>query len=251
MREYPPILTGSEQQQIRSIRDYLVRLAKSLDEASLDAAPESAEKERQTADKLAAIRKNAANLRALIVKTADAAESVALELGATRQEMASYYLAKSDFGSYIEQAQTSFAATARGVVESYDFQSLIDAVSARTAALDSYLTSIRGEIRRGVITDPGTGEQALGIAIAENLQFTGAVHTEDGLDYYELSPGQTLGLYTASGWQFWVNGSKRGWFDSADGSLHVVSEVVEDMLQLGAGWVFSTVGGLGIKYTGS
>lgn len=251
MREYPPILTGSEQQQIRSIRDYLVRLAKSLDEASLDAAPESAEKERQTADKLAAIRKNAANLRALIVKTADAADSVALELGATRQEMASYYLAKSDFGSYMEQAQTSFAATARGVVESYDFQSLIDAVSTRTAALDSYLTSIRGEIRRGVITDPGTGEQALGIAIAENLQFTGAVHTEDGLDYYELSPGQTLGLYTASGWQFWVNGSKRGWFDSADGSLHVVSEVVEDTLQLGAGWVFSTVGGLGIKYTGS
>ena len=91
----------------------------------------------------------------------------------------------------------------------------------------------------------------MGIAIAENLQFTGQVHEEDGLKYYELSPGQTLGLYTATGWQFWVNGSKRGGFDSRDGRLHVISEVVEDGLQLGPDWAVSTAGGFGIKYLGA
>ncbi len=250
MYEYPPILTGSEQQQLQAIRDYLVRLARSLDEAALAAEPKSPQSTEQKEESIAAIRQNAANLRALVVKTAQEAETVAQELGETRHELESSYLAKSDFGAYMEQAQTSFAATARGVVDSYDFQALIDAVSAHSAELDSYLTSIRGEIRRGIITDPGTGEQALGIAIAENLQFTGAVHREDGLDYYELAPGQTLGLYTATGWQFWVNGSKRGWFAAADGSLHVVSEVVEDKLQIGSDWLLSAVGGLGIKYVG-
>ena len=77
------------------------------------------------------------------------------------------------------------------------------------------------------------------------------MHEEDGLKYYELAPGQTLGLYTATGWQFWVNGSKRGWFDSRDGRLHVISEVVEDGLQLGADWAVSTAGGFGIKYLGA
>ncbi len=256
--EYPPILQGSPQQQLGALRDYLVRMARSLDAAE---AAASAKEERAAAkvasakkggsqseeDKLAAIRRNAANLRALIVKTAEQAETIAIDLGATRQEMESYYLAKSDFGEYMEQAKADFTTTARGVVESYDFTSLIEAVSGRTDELNSYLTSIQGEIRRGIITDPGTGETALGIAISENLQFTGVVHEQDGLQYYELAQGQTLGLYTSTGWQFWVNGSKRGWFDSADGSLHVISEVVEDRLQIGDRWTITTAGGWGIR----
>ena len=263
MYEYPPILTGSEQQQLLALRDYLVRLAKSMETAETAA---SGKDERAAAgaapakktgvrdeqeEKLAALRRNAANLRALIVKTAGEADTLAMELGAVRQDMESRYLAKSDFGEYMEQVKTSFTATARGVVESYDFASLIEAVNDRADTLDLYMTAIRGEIRRGLITDPGTGETVTGIAIAENLQFTGEVHEEDGLKYYELAPGQTLGLYTATGWQFWVNGSKRGWFDSRDGRLHVISEVVEDGLQLGADWAVSTAGGFGIKYLGA
>ena len=271
MVEYPPILTGSEAQQLAALRDYLVRVARSLEgeTRAVDAPSVTAASRRDSSpgggaknsgskseakaqeEKLAAIRRNAEKLRALIVKTAEEAEALSVELGATRQEMASYYLAKSDFGAYMEQAEAAFVSTARGVVESYSFASLIEALSAQADATDSYLTSVLGEIRRGIITDPGTGEQALGIAIAENLQFTGQVHTEGGLDYYELTPGQTLGLYTSRGWQFWVNGSKRGWFDSGDGSLHVIGEVVEDRLQLGASWVLTASGGLGIKYVGA
>lgn len=259
MYEYPPILQGSEQEQLRTLRDYLVRMARSLEAAQqAQAAPtpagaaaaQTAREKRTEEDRLAALRRNAARLRALIVKTAGDADTLASEIGSLRHDMESDYLARSDFGTYMEQAQASFQATARGVVESYDFAALIEAVSDRTEELDLYLTTLRGEIRRGLITDPETGETVLGIAVAENLQFTGAVHEEDGLTYYELSPGQTLGLYTSTGWQFWVNGSKRGWFDSRDGRMHVISEVIEDHLQLGADWSLSVSGGFGIKYVG-
>ncbi len=262
MYEYPPILSGSEQQQLHALRDYLVRMARSLETAEQAAAASAqaieteqsqaaAREKKEAEDKLSALRRNAANLRALIVKTAGEAESFSEELGAVRQDMESRYLAKSEFGDYMEQIRSSFLTTARGVVESYDYTALIEAVGRRTDALDLYLTAIRGEIRRGLITDPGTGETVMGIAIAENLLFTGEVYEEDGLQYYELAPGQTLGLYTATGWQFWVNGSKRGWFDSRDGKLHVIGEVIEDRLRLGDAWELSSAGGLGIKYVGA
>jgi hypothetical protein len=112
------------------------------------------------------------------------------------------------------------------------------------------MTAIRGEIRRGLITDPESGETAMGIAISEELSFTGVEHTEAGLTYYELTPGQTLGLYTATGWQFWINGSKRGWFDSRDGMLHVANLAVETSLMLGGGWLITASGGFGIRYMG-
>ena len=69
----------------------------------------------------------------------------------------------------------------------------------------------------------------------------------EGLRYYELSPGSTLGLYTATGWQFWISGSKRGWFDSADGMLHVTNLAADSSLRLGGDWLLTADGGLGIR----
>lgn len=265
MFEYPPILKGSEQQQLSALRDYLVRMARSLEAAreaadeaaSAAAAPTSAASAAPVAASAAdaeAARLNAGELRALITKTARRLDT---ELDTVQQNvdrvdasLREDYLARSDFGAYTEQAALAMTATARSVVESYDYAQRIDAQAAALDALDSYLTAIRGEIRRGLITDPETGEQVLGIAIAESLRFTGQTHSAGGLTYYELSPGQTLGLYTATGWQFWINGAKRGWFDSADGMLHVTRMRAVDSIDLGDSWQLRSAGGLGIKYTG-
>ena len=88
------------------------------------------------------------------------------------------------------------------------------------------------------------------ITAAETLRFTGNETTQAGLTYYELAPGQTLGLYTSTGWQFWLNGSKRGWFDSRDGMLHVANLAVENSLRLGGDWLITTSGGFGLRYVG-
>ena len=112
------------------------------------------------------------------------------------------------------------------------------------------MTGLGGQIRRGIIEDPVTHEMHLGIAISETLSFTGQTQSVGGVTYYERTPGQTLGLYTARGWQFWINGVRRGWFSSEDSKLHISNLVVEEKLQLGADWQIGTGGGFGIRYTG-
>jgi len=113
------------------------------------------------------------------------------------------------------------------------------------------MTEINGQIRRGIVTDPSTGEVVTGIAISQSLRFTGEIERgEDGAEYYRLASGQTFGLYTATGWQFWIDGCKKGWYDSVDGMLHIANVAVEDKLQLGGGWQLVSLDGLGLRYTG-
>ena len=250
MYELPPILRGDEQQQLRELRDYLVRMARDLDKTVEAAATEAAEKQARTlkvsAD-TAGSRGNYDTLRGLIIKTAD---TVQHNLDIITEELHEDYLALSDFGAYQEQINTTIETTARGVVESYGYDAALLALDSQMETVMEVTNSIRGEIRRGLITDPETGETALGIAIAETLSFTGNETTQEGLTYYELSPGQTLGLYTSTGWQFWINGSKRGWFDSRDGMLHVANLAVENSLRLGGDWLITTSGGFGLRYVG-
>ncbi len=252
--DMPPILQGTPEQQISALRNFLVRLADTLQAEIGDDKINEAVKQATTAAAVgsgsaakAEIDKNAQNLRQLITKTADSIYSYVDEI---TQNLSSVYVAKSEFGTYQETVNTTIQQTAKQTVESYDFQSQIDAVNSRADSTDRFVTTIRGEIRRGLITDPETGETQMGIAISENLTFTGETEEENGLTYYKLAPGQTLGLYTATGWQFWINGSKRGWFDSEDGMLHVANIVVEDKLQIGDGWLMTTTGGFGLRYTG-
>ena len=264
MYEYPPILKGTEREQLRELRDYLVRMTRSLRQAqeaagrmeqaeahgSAAASAVPGQTASSAASELAELRGRAGQLRSLIIKTAERIDGVRMETERLDAALREDYLALSDFGSYTEQAELRMSATARQVLESYDFQEQIAALGQSLDGLDRYMTSIRGEIRRGLITDPESGEQVLGIAIAENLSFTGQVHEREGLHYYELSPGQTLGLYTAAGWQFWINGARIGWFDSGDGMLHVTRMRVVESICLSDSWRFSSAGGLGIQYIG-
>lgn len=268
MYELPPILKGSERQQIASLRDYLVRMSRSLEAAQLEQdAPATAEGvsaspaavtvagagsgNRQSSpvssEDLAAMRQNTARLKSLIVKTAEDMDSRVTRLYEALEDS---YVARSEFGTYAEIASSSARAEARQIVESFEFRSLLEAVNSRFGGVDRHLTSLDGEIRRGCLTDPDTGELIFGIAIAENLSFTGEVVTENGLVYGQLSPGQTLGLYTANGWQFWQSGARRGWFDAADGLLHLTGLSAADSLRLGGGWLVTAADGLGIKYCG-
>ncbi|MBR5342603.1 MAG: hypothetical protein IK149_01755 [Oscillospiraceae bacterium] len=201
----------------------------------------------QTEDAIAEARRRARDLKELIIKTADEVTHYADRIVTELNEV---YVAKSDFGEYTQSVETTIEQTAQGVVDSYHYSELIEALSGEVGALDTYLTTINGQIRRGIVTDPGTQQQVLGITISENLQFTGTEYEEGGVTYYELTPGQTFGMYTSTGWQFWVNGVKIGWFDSSDSKLHVSGVVAEDNMQLGGDWLITHTGGFGIRYIG-
>ncbi|MBQ9662209.1 MAG: hypothetical protein IJV40_03540 [Oscillospiraceae bacterium] len=153
------------------------------------------------------------------------------------------YLARSEFGTFQENVTSMIETTAKGVVESYDYGSSIQSVQDSIGMLQSYYTSIQGEIRRGIVEDPDNpGEYVTGIAIAQALKFSGECgptdprNPGDGYTYYYMNSGQTFGLYTSVGWQFWIDGYKKGWYNSQDGMLHVANVLVESILQIGAHW---------------
>lgn len=242
MYELPPQVSGSS--DILALRDYLVRLAKELERVgNTDAIVTSlvgkvSEKAKQQAVK--AVQDQSQSLKALIVKNANEITAYADSINT---DLHSHYVAISDYGNYYEDIETKVQQTARATVESYHYTESI-------SALNSYMTELNGQIRRGLIEDPDTHEVNLGIAISENLRFTGQTQDVGGDTYYELEGGQTLGLYTSTGWQFWINGHKRGWFSSEDSMLHVANIIVENKLQAGADWEISVSGGFGLKYIG-
>lgn len=270
MFDLPPILSGSSSEKLTALRNYLVRLAQELNNAenqpvqqtvkvSADGKREFASGENASGD-IEAVQKNAAALRQLIIKTGDKltediekSEQSSMHYADGQIDALSHtYLAKSEFGSFTENIESQIASTAKGVVESYDYESRIMSNQENLELLQYYVSSMDGQIRRGIVTDPETGLEVTGIAISQNLQFTGAiVRGEDGADYYQLSSGQTFGLYTSTGWQFWINGWKKGWYDSVDGMLHIANVAVESTLQLGGQWQLVNTNGFGIKYTGS
>lgn len=172
----------------------------------------------------------------------------------------SMYVAQSEYGAFQEEIVAQIETTAKGVVESYNYESEIQSMQENIDLMQHYYTNIDGEIRRGIVEDPETGEYVTGIAISQNLQFEGECgptdenNPGDGYTYYYLNAGQTFGLYTSTGWQFWIDGYKVGWFDSLDGKLHVATVLVEESIQFGPNWQLrSTAGGseFELLYTGS
>lgn len=279
-RELPPILTGNNQKDLQRIRDYLVRIANQLGEAS-QAMPgnyaavsvsskggKAAGEPSPAAKDIEDIRNNARQLRQLIIKTADDlhrkdsdlegqisnGDSFTVSYADQKVEaLSSVYVAQSEFGAYQEHINTQIETTAKGVVESYGYEEQINSAQDSIELLQTYYTALNGEIRRGIILDPDTGDYVTGIAISQNLQFTGEIQRgDDGFNYYYLNSGQTFGLYTSTGWQFWIDGHKKGWFSSTDGMLHVSNIVVENSLQIGAEWQIRRGNGeFEIAYIGS
>ena len=273
--EKPPILRGTEREQIGALRDYLFRMAQSLETAAAAETVASAASvvkadgsralkpggaNQQTVDD---VRRNARELRDLILKSArdlegqiSAGDATVIQYVESKtEEYNSLYVAQSDFGTFTETIGSEIESTARGVVESYNYGSAIESMGA---IVQNYFTQINGEIRRGIIEDPETHEYELGIAISQNLTFSGecgpddANNPGDGYTYYYLNSGQTFGLYTSTGWQFWIDGYKRGWFNSEDGMLHVKQIVVEQSLQIGDSWqiITNASNALEIRYVG-
>lgn len=243
MYELPPQVSGSS--DILALRDYLVRLAKELEHVgNTDAIVTSlvgkvSDKAKQQAVK--AVQDQSQSLKALIVKNANEITAYADSINT---DLHSHYVAISDYGNYYEDIETKVQQTARATVESYHYTDAIQ-------GLNSFMSDLNGQIRRGIIEDPDDPSILhLGIAISENVKFTGDTVDVGGVTYYEIDKEQTFGLYTSKGWQFWIGGQKMGWFDAEDSMLHVANIIVENKLLAGADWEISVSGGFGLKYIG-
>ena len=103
---------------------------------------------------------NYPRLRALIEKTAGEIYS---HVDAINRQLRADYVARSELGEFEERVTAGMEATARGVVEDYDYDARLTASDERAGRIEEHLRSLSGQIRRGLITDPETGEQVLGM----------------------------------------------------------------------------------------
>ena len=269
--ELPPVLKGTEEQQLIAMRDYLVRLAQSLDRVAADNATVLAEVKGRTAKGKSSVRADPATveelqeqanlLKSLIIKTANEVTQY-VDDGFL---MTTYASDTGVTGYYQEILRSQVETTAGSVIESYDFGNIVSAVVQDDFdSIQAFMTLIDGEIRRGVIEDPTTHQDVIGIAISQKMSFYSnddpdpshqPIIGEDGQTYYRIQENQTFGFYTSTGWQFWINGQKVGWFDStsSDAALHVASAVIENHVQIGSKWLIDVTDGgeeIGFRYIG-
>lgn len=255
--EKPPMLGGNPAADLAALRDYLFRMSRGLEDVTVAvstgnvAGSQAASGGGAAKATIEKVRQNAEELKALIIKNAtelqeqieDGDASVTSYVDQQVNYYNSLYVAKSEYGTFTETIDSRITTTAQGVVESYDYDAMIQSNQDSIHLLQNYLTSIDGEIRRGIVQDPDTGNYVTGIAIAQKLSFTGECGTDDpnhpegdNYTYYYMTEGQTFGLYTSTGWQFWIDGHKKGWFNSLDGMLHIANVFIEQNLQFGSQW---------------
>lgn len=259
----PPQLSGSPEQQIAALRDWMFQRVKELDVISsvetddVVVTKDGSGRTIITKGESSTVQKMASDLKSLILKTANEVEAYA---DRKMETFSSEYLARSEFGVFQQTVQATMETTAQGVEENYD---LIQAVTDDVHTLSEHYEEISGQVVRGIVQDPEyepgselhPTEYVIGIAIAQNIQVSGEVDPgdapDDGHTYYYLDSGQTFGLYTSTGWQFWINGLKVGWYSSLDGNLHVASIKIEKTIQMGD-WALKQRGSnFGILYVGA
>jgi len=202
--------------------------------------------------------------------------TLAGQFGLVWDEEAEDYYSETDIdpitelrGRHYETILTKIRADAESITESFTMQqvtTLEGNINDLTAAVVNTTNLVNGQIRRGFIDwynpQTQTTERVFGIVIASRNVFSssGASVTPSGEvnPYYEISSdsGMCFGLYTATGWQFWNDGKKLGWFDTNDGQLHVNNIRIETNLVMGS-WrlsnrkINSTEDAFGIKFTGA
>lgn len=251
----PPLLRGTEKEQLAQLRDYLFQLQRQLGtaltaveqgEVSVEAAQKIASRGSDgTAATQEALSQQAASLKSLIVKTADL---VYQEMDRITAELHSDYVAQSDFGTYQESVNTQFAATAESVTQQISYASEIAAAAnaATSDALQSYIVNTNGFIRQGIIRYDGA-VPIIGIAIGQDIQTTGT-GTKDGREYPVIDTGSAMSTFTAEKLSFYLNGAEVAYV--SNNRLFITDAEVTGSLRMGD-WEINRSNGFSIKWIGS
>lgn len=233
----PPTLTGSEQNQITVLKDYLFRMSRMLNDAvnglDLDNFSRKSivrETISQSQETTKSLMQRAESLKALIISTAHTIMSIDEIMD---KILTSEQFAQSIFGTYKrkEEGHYTFDASKfsgdlskeEWVTDlSVDYDKLHtvlygtegddDDVGAliRLGALEAYKITNEANFKLGWVTMDG--EDVVGLALGQKFMFEAASNpkTIDGVTYepLKLTETQAYGaLYTSKGIQFYVDGN--------------------------------------------
>lgn len=251
----PPILNGSERQQLVQVRQYLYQMSRDLNFALNNltegnfATGSMAHKVLNGGDTEGQLGTEAKNqlstLKSLIIKTAD---TVRAEMDLLEARLSSTYVAQSTFGTFAEEINTQLTATAENVQQSIDYQAqLTDDLNGITSEFNRYVIETGGYIKQGIIGYEN-GVPIVGIAIGQDIKVTGA-DTKDGKEYEIIDTSSNMSVWTPNKLAFYVNGMEAAYV--SNGAFYVADIYVLLRLFLGQQkWQISVDRGFTIKWIG-
>ena len=229
----PPILNGTEKDQLLTLQRYLNTMSDKLNQALMtitieQMAPEAQQTIKTAAGSKADAEKQYNGLKSMIVKTA---EIVRNEMDEISTELNAHYDALSEqFGSYEQNLQQTIIATATGVVQNFNYDETIQNLQDSTEAFQK---NISAYIFSGLV-DPVNGKY--GIAIGQN------VTDETTGDYVEANK---MATFTSDKLSFWQNGVEVAYF--SDNTYYIANGVVTGSLMMGNHtWKIMADGSLGL-----
>ena len=236
----PPMPTGSPGEALLRQYTYLCAMAQQLNlaEEQLRAAIPAAAAKAPDLAKRTDLQDQYQNLKALVVKSAD---TVRAEMDRLAAELTGSYLAKSDFGSYVEQLSLYLEANPDAITQYYkfaaDLRSDLDRVDAD---FETWRTETGGYIRTGIVAWDGDAP-VYGVAVGQDL----TTHEVDGET--AVDQRQFRSTFTANRLSFWQDETEVAYI--SDNRLYIRAAEVLDSLSLGP-WQLSTAGGLAVQWNG-
>lgn len=199
MRYYDtPTISGTAEQQIEQIKDYLYKQSQDLNhnlenttvekfwqktfDAFNSSGPSGNTASELDYDEEMLRRGQYVSLKDLIIQAAT--EIIKYEDRVIKEYNAAY-LAKSEFGEYFEKAQVIIDESAYGINELYKYATQIKTTSDGTKEkVDSYITELEGYIKRGILEEGDSPVFGMEIGYNENS------FTYNGVEYPNNKPSK-------------------------------------------------------------
>lgn len=162
-------------------------------------------------------------------------------------ELKGYYVAISDFGSYLEEISQRIEADPSQLSRYFQFASEIQANVDRVGAdFAAYRTDVEGYIRQGVVGYDGT-VPIIGIAIGQDIRTSQTgVETERGV-FDEIDKSSNMSVWTTEKLSFYIGGQEAAYF--SNGKL-TVAQIAADRITGAEKWDISFTSGVKFKWIG-
>ena len=245
-------MQGNVQTQLSAQRDYLIYMQRELERAlnNLDItnfADGTAEQKILTGaaneKTQESINQSAANLKQLIIKSADIVRS---EMDEITAQLQSNYVAQSEFGEYKETVNSLISATASEIRADINYDAEITDLQNQAAAFDAYRVSTDGSIKAGIVGWDGA-VPIFGIAVGQNITYATVEYQGD--EYAEINKNSFLSIFTASKLSFYQSNVEVAYLSNE--KLYITTAHISEKLEMGSDWTLSTTNGLTLKWVGA
>lgn len=189
---------------------------------------------------LKSLAAQATALKSLVIKTA---HTVRTSIDELETRLKTEYLALSDFGTFQESLDNQIRATAEGVVQTFDYDSRLEALQQGMVEFETFEASTNQYIKTGLLYFDDEGIPRYGVAVGEKL----TTITVDGQEV--LTRSDLMSTFTSDRLSFWQGGVEVAYLSS--GMLVIANAEIKGRLKVG-GYTMATLadGSFGIIFEG-